>query len=125
MSDAICPGQKALFNNDGSHHFLRIVCTVYWQNAMPSTEVFYLHEHPFVLSFSGIADLQDDILATMKKNAAGGTTPIRAIYVGYEGVQMTPDDVTNVGWHLLSPFPQPSPEPTPEPTPSPAPAKEA
>lgn len=124
MSDAICPGQKALFQNDGSNHYLRVVFLVYWQDAMPSAGVFYLHEHPFVLSIGGIADLQNDVMTVLKANTTGAA-PLQAIYLGYEGVEMTPSDVTAAGWHVLSPFPAPTPEPVPTPTPSPMPSVEA
>lgn len=103
MSDVICPGQRALFSNDGSSHYLRAVFTVYWQNAMPSTEVFYLHEHPFRLSITGITALQDEILAAIKVHATEMTAPIRAIYLGYEGIEMTPKDVADAGWRVLTP----------------------
>jgi hypothetical protein len=120
MSDAICPGQKALFNNDGSHHYLRLVFGAYWQNMMPSFEIFYLHGHPFILSYGGISDVQNDVLALIQANMA--TLPTRITYLGYEGIEMTKDDVIEAGWRVLSPFPQPSPEPAPTDLP---PAKEA
>jgi len=121
MNDAICPGQRALMNNDGSGHYLRVTFLIYWQDMMPSASVFYLHEHPFVLSVSGIADLQDDVITVMKAN---GLAPLQAVYLGYEGVEMTKDDVAAAAWHVLSPF-HPAPAPAPTPTPAPAPAKEA
>lgn len=103
---AICPGQKELLPGD-SPFYLRAIFTVYWQDAMPSTEPLYLHNRPPVLTLAGISALQDDIVRLLADNVGG--TPQRAIYLGYSGIEMTDQEVADAAWRVLADHPKPAP----------------
>jgi hypothetical protein len=99
-SSAICPGSKNLFEGMGKH-YLRVVFTVYWMDAMPSTEVFYFTQHPIRLNPHGIQTLQQTILDLLKSHNKAAT-PMNAVYVCYSGVELDDADITSAGWHIVA-----------------------
>lgn len=99
-TNVICPGQRQLLGE--GHNYLRAMFMVYWVNSSPSAEPFFLHEHHFKLSFSGVAALEAEVLMVMEQH---DDMPIRAVYLGYEGIAMTTNDISNIGWRLLGDHP--------------------
>jgi hypothetical protein len=97
--DVICPGAKNLFPGEGPH-YLRLVFTAYWDGAPPSTEIFYITKHKFHLSLKGISMLEDEIMALMATYDT--PAPLSVTYVTYCGVELDEDDVTTLGWRLIS-----------------------
>jgi hypothetical protein len=98
-SSVICPGQRNLMSGAGDH-YLRAMFTVYWNGSNTSAEPFYLHQHPFQLSLTGITTLENEVFALLQQHY-WINTPFSAVYLGYEGITMTPDEVTSVAWRLL------------------------
>jgi hypothetical protein len=104
--NVVCPGQKELMPGD-SPFYLRATFTIYWDNAMPSTEEVYLHNRPPVLTLSGITAFQDEIVRLFAANSAN--TPIRAKYQNYSGIELTDEEVKDLGWRVLSDHHRPVP----------------
>lgn len=95
---AICPGQKTLMDN-GDKRFLRVVFGCYWMNGQPSSEVFYVTQHPLRLNPSSITKFENDVLGLMHTN--GEARAMKLTYVSYSGVEMSASDVTDAGWHVI------------------------
>jgi hypothetical protein len=119
---AICPGQQALMDRDEEHHrnhtqYLRAVFTVYWTDACPSTEIFYLAGYPLRLHPQGIADLEQEVLTTIQEwdETMRAQT---AIFITYIGVMMSEQDVQDADWRMIGPPNGVSGDPAPLPTPT-------
>lgn len=95
---AICPGQMTLMDN-GDKHFLRVVFMCYWMNGQPSTEVFYVTDHPIRLNPTSIEAFEKDVLELMHNFSE--TRAMKLTYIGYSGIEMSPSDVTAAGWHMI------------------------
>lgn len=131
MSDTtsvICPGQRNLFGQHDSPHYLRVVVTVYYNGGPSNTDVFYLHNYPLSpFNISTINRLEADILDRLRLYQ-GFLHVNRVVYISYQGIPMSDADLDSVGWHFIQggttdPMPEPAPAPTAaqEPTPTPEP----
>jgi hypothetical protein len=98
----ICPGQRKLMGDDGNPNYLRAMFMVYWDGSNTSAQPFYLHEHRFRLTLAGISALEAEVLGLMQQYYHLGNTPIEVVYLGYEGIAMTANDLSNIGWRLLT-----------------------
>lgn len=97
---AICPGNQQLFEGNGDH-YLRCVFTVYWSDSPPSTEIFYLTNHPLRLSVTGVSALEDDVMGLLRLYY-GYTRVLRVIFLNYSGVEMTPEQAQEQGWYVIN-----------------------
>ncbi len=99
-SDVICPGQRKLMDPDGNH-FLRAVCMVFWDGNPPSAQPFYLHQHRFELTLTGISTFEEEVLSVLKDQYYDHT-PLSVTYLGYEGITMSDDEMAKVDdWRFL------------------------
>ncbi len=98
-TNVICPGQAAMFEDDAAEAYLRMVFTVYWQDACPSTEIFYL-KHGFRLNPTSIGQLEAYIIDFLKKEGVTNT-PLATVYICYSGVELTDQDVSDLGSRII------------------------
>jgi hypothetical protein len=81
---------------------LRMVFTVYWQTANPSTEMIYLAAPPAEsLPLRIIAAAEAEVLAMVTAHAEPGAVPLQAIYIADRAVDMSPEEVTAADWRVM------------------------
>src|SRR3954469_8202914 len=98
-TNVICPGQRAMFKH-GNAHFLRVVFMAYWQNASPSSEVFYLTGYPMHLSPTEISMLEDAVAQIMMMYEDVSDRLLRLTYLGYSGVEMSESEIETADWRV-------------------------
>jgi hypothetical protein len=79
---------------------LRLVFNIYWRDASPSAEIFFLSGQSLSLTLTGIARMETDVIALMQGHIASDR-PREAVYLGSSNVLLTGDDIATAGWKLL------------------------
>ena len=83
--------------------FLRLVFTVYWDGAEPSTEPLYLQSAlPAHLTSAEISSAEDQCLAMMKAHAGMDCVPLRAIFIAAYPIDLSVTEVSALGWRLMA-----------------------
>jgi hypothetical protein len=83
----------------------RLTFTVYWQNASPSTEVFYLLDNLPARwqgpTLAGISYLEQQIVELLTSQEL--VQPLRAVFIASNNVRIHPDEVNAADWRVISP----------------------
>jgi hypothetical protein len=98
---ATCPGQRALMEQapEGYAHYLDLTYMVFFTNSEPDVRNLYITRRPIALTLAGKADLNNLGSETFR---AQWPNCLYAKYIGYEGIALSADDVTALGWQVIT-----------------------
>lgn len=99
----------------------RLVFGVYWMNAEPSFEVFYLASSVDI-DLACIAQLETTVIGLLETGDAT-CRALHATFLASSEIDLSEAEIACAGWRVitLTPCPEPAPEPAPAPEPVPAP----
>ncbi len=77
---------------------LRVVFTAYWQDASPSSEVFFLQNRSHV-DLKCIAMLEQ--IVTTLLSTWSTTALVGVVYIGQNEIELSEDDINQIGWRMI------------------------
>jgi len=86
---------------DAENKYLRLAFMVYWMDACPSGEIFYILQNDAQdFSVTTIGFLEQSVVLLIQ---AADTTKrtIQAVFLGSRPITMSSTDLTQADWHVL------------------------